>query len=705
MQSALALDLGLDEAEGMSSPTMRYLSMYYIRQVEQGIVDRYADQEMRCPVHLSIGQEATAVGVSSALLATDKVYSNHRCHAHYLAKGGDLYRMLCEIYGKADGCVGGRGGSMHLMDRTVGVEISIPIVGSSVPLAVGQALFDRRRGNGQVTVCYLGDGALEEGVFHECANFAALHELPVLFACENNLYSVYTPLNQRQPDRPLTDLAEAHGIEAVKVDGNDVESIATAASAAVSALRDGKGPIFLEMPTYRFREHCGPNDDDHLGYRTDGELQTWLEKDPVNQARRMVIQGGLCEESSLLGGETRIDVFVNEAFERARLARLPQPETLRDSEYVPSSKGAVPATGSGTRQEITFAHAVRGGLGEAMRRDPEVLLMGEGIDDPSAFWGTTKGLAAAHGMDRVIEMPISELGMTGIAIGAAMNGARPVINLQRVEFALLAVEQIVNNAGKAYFASNGLHTAPITMRMIIGRGWGQGPQHAQSLESMFAHFPGLKVVLPSFPDDAKGMLCASVADNNPVLFIEHRWLHYARGSVDDGYYETPLDGPRTVRTGQDVTLVTSSFMTLEAVRAVDLLARFGISVELVDLRVIRPLNIEPIRDSVHKTGRLICVDLGWSLYGVASEIVSQIAESSFDRLAHPPVRIGPAPYPTPSSRGLIGNYYPSAKNIVDAVMIMLEVGNDDRGRIIDALSQEVGTVPIDVPDPAFKGPF
>ncbi|MEQ9489818.1 MAG: thiamine pyrophosphate-dependent enzyme [Alphaproteobacteria bacterium] len=701
MQRALSQKLGVEE----KSPLWRYLSLYFIRRVEEGIVERYSDQEMRCPVHLSIGQEATAVGVSSALGPADKVFSNHRCHAHYLAKGGDLYRMLCELYGKADGCVGGRGGSMHLMAPEVGVDISIPIVGSSIPLAVGQALQDRRTGSDRVTVCYLGDGCLEEGVFHECANFASLHDLPVLFACENNLYSVYTPLRQRQPNRPLSDLAKAHAMQTVMADGNDVTAVAGAAREAVDGLRRGCGPVFLEMPTYRHREHCGPNDDDHLGYREPGELAAWQVADPLPRARSGLAKEPDFNEVALQQIEQTIEAYIDETFDRARQAPYPAAIDPATGEYAPSDRPAMPVKATAAVREMSFAEAVCDGLGVSIDRDPSVYLMGEGIDDPSAFWGTTRGIAERFGPEKVVEMPISELGMTGVAIGSAMAGARPVINLQRVEFALLAMEQIVNNAGKAFFAGNGHHTAPITVRMIVGRGWGQGPQHAQSLESVFAHFPGLKVILPSFPADAKGMLCAAIADENPVLIIEHRWLHFASGAVPGGYYENALDGPKRIREGVDVTLVASSFMTLEAVRAAALLDRIGIVVDLIDLRVVRPLNIDPILASVCRTGRLVCVDLGWSLFGVSSEIVAQVAERCFDSLEKPPVRIGPAPYPTPSSRALVETYYPTARSIIESVTALLGTAQSDRDRILRVLDEEIGDLPVDVPDPAYKGPF
>lgn len=299
--------------------------MLRIRMVEEGIADRYAEQDMRCPVHLSIGQEAAAVGVCHALLHTDRVFSTHRCHAHYLAMDGNLNAMLAEIYGKATGCLGGRGGSMHLSDPDKGLIASVPIVASSIPLAVGTALSDQIDGNNNVSVTFFGDASVEEGVFHESANFASLRKLPVIFVCENNLYSVYTPLKDRQPQRPLTDLAVAHGMHSIHVDGNDVLAVFNASQEAVARAREGKGPTFLLLDTYRWREHCGPGFDNHIGYRTEAEYETWHTRCPI-EASRANLQGqkllSQAEEHALMAGfKHEIDM----AFEFAKSAPLPEP--------------------------------------------------------------------------------------------------------------------------------------------------------------------------------------------------------------------------------------------------------------------------------------------------------------------------------------------------------------------------------------------
>lgn len=269
----------------------QYQSMLRIRLVEEAIAERYSEQQMRCPTHLSIGQEAVAVGISYHLTNSDKVFSSHRAHAHYLAKGGCLKKLIAELYGKATGCTAGRGGSMHLSDLDAGFVASTAIVANSIPLAVGSALHQKIEKKNEVSVAYFGDGAIEEGAFYEAANFAAVKQLPVLFVCENNQFSVYSDMSARQPrHRSITHLASAIGLQSLEVDGNDISQIDGAANELLNKIRSGHGPAFLECHTYRHREHCGPNFDDHLNYRCEAETKKWLEKDPVTLLSNQFIE-------------------------------------------------------------------------------------------------------------------------------------------------------------------------------------------------------------------------------------------------------------------------------------------------------------------------------------------------------------------------------------------------------------------------------
>ncbi len=308
-----------------------YRKLILIRTTEETIARRYSEGKMRCPVHLSIGQEAVAVGVCAALTAEDLVYSTHRCHAHYLAKGGNLNAMMAELYGKATGCCGGKGGSMHLIDLKAGFGGATPIVGNSIPIATGAAFAAKLRKENRVIVSFFGDGTVEEGAFHESLNFAALHKLPIVFVCEDNRFSVYTHLSERQPKRPIYALAKGHGIPASRHDGNDVSTVLAAATKARKAVRSG--PVFLEFSTYRYREHCGPNFDDELGYRDPKEVAVWKKKDPVAMFERELLKKEVL--SSDLIEKIRNDAIrqVDGAFRFAEKSPFPKREALAEHLY------------------------------------------------------------------------------------------------------------------------------------------------------------------------------------------------------------------------------------------------------------------------------------------------------------------------------------------------------------------------------------
>lgn len=299
-----------------------------IRLIEEAIAKRYQEQKMRCPTHLSIGQEAVPVGISSSLTLADKVYSSHRAHAHYLAKGGSLNKLIAELYGKETGCTGGRGGSMHLCDLDVGFMASTAIVANSIPLAVGHALHIKGIGQKSIAISYFGDGAVEEGAFYEAMNFAVLKSLPILFVCENNFYSVYSPLEMRQPlNRKISDLARVLGANVQEIDGNNVEEVAEATNEAKADLMNGCGPAFFECATYRHREHCGPNFDDNLGYRPDNEVGEWKQRDPFAQAENLLHKHINLEEF-----KQSIDAEIEMAFNLAEKSNFPPPESI--SKYI-----------------------------------------------------------------------------------------------------------------------------------------------------------------------------------------------------------------------------------------------------------------------------------------------------------------------------------------------------------------------------------
>lgn len=312
-------------------------SMVRIRLIEEAIADHYREQQMRCPVHLSIGQEAAAAGVCAALRPDDLAMSGHRSHAHYLAKGGDLRAMIAELHGRDTGCCRGRGGSMHLVDLAAGFVGAVPIVGSTIPIATGLAFADHQLKSGRVTVAFLGEAATEEGVFHESLNFAALHRLPVVFVCENNLYSVYSPLQVRQPaNREVWQLVAGHGVESHVGDGNDPLAVHALMRAAVARARAGHGPVFLELKTYRWREHCGPGWDNHIGYRTEAEYLAWRERDPIANFEARLLASGELDAAQYRSFQHAVAAEIAAAFAAAKAAPFPAADTLMDYVYAAS---------------------------------------------------------------------------------------------------------------------------------------------------------------------------------------------------------------------------------------------------------------------------------------------------------------------------------------------------------------------------------
>lgn len=663
--------------------------MIRIRSLEEGIVARYGEQEMRCPVHLSIGQEASAVGVCSALKASDWAFSGHRNHAHYIAKGGSLQKMLAEIYGKATGCCGGKGGSMHLTDLDAGFIGATPIVGSTVPIAVGAALTAKYKHPGKVVVIFLGDGAMEAGVVSESINLAVLKNLPIIFICENNLYSVYSPMSVRQPpQRSISQFAEGHGIKTESVDGNDVEVVFKTVTQVVENVRAGHGPCFIELKTYRWREHCGPNFDNDIGYRSEEEFIAWKKKDPIALYSP---QFSNTEEEF-----QKAEIEVNQAFDFARSSPFPDLNTA--SQNVCALSDEIEENDAQTSRMLSYAGALREAQDICLEQNQDAYLMGLGVPDPKGVFGTTLALQDKYGEDRVFDIPLSENALTGVALGSAITGLRPILTHQRVDFALVSIEQIVNQAAKWHYMFNGQMNASLVIRMIIGRGWGQGPQHSQSLHAWFAHIPGLKVIMPTTAYDAKGMLIAAIEDNNPVICLEHRWLYGIQDKVPQGVYRVPLDKARVVQEGADITLIGVSYMTLECLSAAEMLAEHGVKVEVIDLRSIRPLDSDTILASVLKTGRVLIVDHAELACGVASEIAAMVSENLFDQLKSTPARMGLPDYPVPTSTVLADHYYPLASDIAQRVCEILKL--DVTLNTLPSMNKR-----LDQPDPSFKGPF
>jgi len=351
-------------------------------------------------------------------------------------------------------------------------------------------------------------------------------------------------------------------------------------------------------------------------------------------------------------------------------------------------------------RQLRFFQAIHEATDLCMAKDPLVYIMGLGVPDPKGIFGTTEGLQKKYGPDRVMDIPTAENGMTGVALGSALTGMRPIITHQRIDFALLAIEQMVNQAAKWHYMFGGRAAMPVVIRMIIGRGWGQGPQHSQSLQAWFAHVPGLKVVMPVTPHDVKGMLISSIEDNNPVIFLEHRWLYNIQGEVPEGIYRVPLGKGRIARRGSHLTIAATSYMVLEALWAAEFLNQSGIEVEVIDIRTLRPLDKDLILESVRKTGHLLVLDTGWKTGGFGAEVLAVAAEGAFECLKGSPQRLALADCPTPSTPALAQFCYPRAVDVVRCVGKMLGVNSEKL-----VFPEDPAGSLLDIPGSSFKGPF
>jgi len=348
---------------------------------------------------------------------------------------------------------------------------------------------------------------------------------------------------------------------------------------------------------------------------------------------------------------------------------------------------------------IRYQDAILEAQDQLLASDPRTYLLGLCAPGPTGIFGTTSGLAEKYGRDRVVDMPASENGMTGVALGTAVMGRRPIMIHMRVDFAVLSMEPLINQIAKWHYMYGGHMTAPLTVRMIIGRGWGQGPQHSQSLQAWFAHVPGLKVVMPTTAHDAKGMLISAVEDNAPVILFEHRWLYGVKGDVPEAMYRVPLDRAAIVRQGRHVTLAATSYMTLESLRAADLLHEIGIEAEVVDLRTLTPIDKVTLSESVSRTGHLVVSDTGHAIFGVCAEVIAAVTEGAFGHLKAAPRRVGLPQVPTPTTPALAENFYPRAHDIARTAAAMLGAEHRLPPAATDNRQWH------DVPDPTFTGPY
>jgi 2-oxoisovalerate dehydrogenase E1 component len=664
--------------------------MTYLRQVmeirafENNISMLLGKAVLKGASHLYAGQEATAVGAVAALRDDDLITSTHRGHGHAHAHGDTaaktpeakqehFNKMMAEVLGRSGGYCKGKGGSMHIADVAHGNLGATGIVGGNIPVAVGAALAQKLQGNDRVVLCFFGDGASNTGNFHEALNMASLWDLPMVFVAENNMYAMSVPWAKASKLPDIADRACAYGIPGEAVDGMDVLAVRGAVSRAAERARRGEGPTLIEAKCYRWYGH---SHSDPRAYRTREEEAEWKEHDPITVLKGEMQAVGVLDEAGFEALDEAVKEKLDQAMAFSEASSEPSPDELCTDVYAPSRFTSADIEAERELRQrvrsdpdmriIPYAQALQEAMREEMSRDERVFIFGEDVGLYGGAYGATRGLWEEFGEWRVIDTPISEATIGGAAVGAAMAGMRPVAEIMYVDFTPLAMDQIANQGAKNRYMFGGKTTVPMVVRTEGGAGRAIAAHHSQSLEALWTHFPGIYVVMPATPYDAKGLLKAAIRDDNPVMFIEHKMLYKEKGPVPEEDYIIPLGVADVKRAGGDVTLVTYSRMVLRALEAAEALAGEGIDVEVVDLRTLKPLDIDTVVNSVKKTGRLVGLTEGYENTSFINEVLARVNELAFDWLDAPMVRVASANVPVPRAEILEDLAIPNVGRIVEA---------------------------------------
>lgn len=642
--------------------------MIRVRRFEDKCAELYTKEKIRGFLHLYDGEEAIAAGVIPVLGPQDRVVATYREHGHALVRGVPMTTIMAEMYGKAEGCSGGRGGSMHLFDADTNFYGGNAIVGGGLPLATGLALADRMQDTNTVTACFFGEGAVAEGEFHEAMNLAALWSLPVLFVCENNGYAMGSALARTESEIDIHEKASSYGVEARQVDGMDVVAVEAAARKAIGKIRETGKPVFLECKTYRFRPHSMF---DAQLYRDKAEVEEWRKQGPIVRFQGWLLENRLIHETDVAEIEAEAGAEIAGAVAFAEDGTWEPVEQLAQNVYGPAPGPPKPTDPSGKLVETTYREAVKQAIREAMIRDDRVFLMGEDVGAYGGCYAVSKGLMAEFGEDRIRDTPLSESGFTGAGIGAAAVGMRPIVELMTVNFSLLALDQIMNTAATIRHMSGGQFGVPLVIRMATGAGKQLAAQHSHSLEGWYAHIPGLKVLAPATLEDARGMLWTALQDPDPVLIFENVMLYNRAGKIDSNAGAVDISKAAVRREGRDLTLITYGGSLYKTLQAAEDLAGDGIEADVIDLRSLRPLDDATIMASVARTRRALIVDEGWRSGSLAAEVSARIMEQAFWSLDAPVGRVCSAEVPIPYPKHLEDAAIPQVPGIVAAARAML----------------------------------
>ncbi len=649
---------------GLSDDDLRalYRTMVTARAVDQKLWNLSRTRKIPFMIP-GQGQEAAQVGSAFALTrGHDVVLPYYRDVGVVLAMGMTPYEVMLNGFARPDDPnSGGRQMPYHWGSKRLGIITGSSPIGTQLPHAAGIGKASQIRGDDRVTVCYFGEATASKGDFHEALNFAGIHRLPVVFLCENNLYAISVPMGLQSAVDDVATHAPAYGFGGVVVDGNDALDVYDATRTAVQRAREGGGPTLIECKTYRLLPHT--SDDDDKAYRSPEEVEVWRAKDPRPRMRDHLLSSGLLGADDDTRLHEEVDAEVDEASRRAEKAPAATGDIsftkvyarpLRPIPRAPASAAtgiAFPAVASTPASPVggverNVLETVRHTLHQLMGDDDDVVVLGEDVGLLGGVFRATEGLQARFGPNRVIDTPLAESSIVGIAIGMALDGLRPVAEIQFADFLHSCFDQLVSEAAKIHYRSAGDFSVPMVVRAPWGGGTHRAIYHSQAVEAFYAHVAGLKVVVPSTPADVAGMLRSAVEDPDPVLFLEHKKTYrHIKGPVPDGEWRVPIGVADVARAGDDLTVVTYGVHRHHCLAAAETLAGEGSSVEVIDLRTISPLDRDTVLASVVRTGRLLVVHEDNVSFGVGAEVAAIVAEEAFYDLDAPVRRLAMADVP------------------------------------------------------------
>ncbi len=610
-----------------------------------------------------IGQEAGSVGAAMALDKEEYILPMHRNLGVFTSRGIPLNRLFCQFQGKPSGFTKGRDRSFHFGTQEYKIVGMISHLGPQLGVADGIALGNLLHENGKVTLVYSGDGGASEGDFHESLNVAAVWDLPVIFAIENNGYGLSTPSNEQFRCKQFIDKGIGYGMEAVQVDGNNVLEVYDTVKRLAESIRKNPRPVLLELMTFRMRGH---EEASGTKYVPKELLEIWGKKDPLNNFAKYLLEEGVLDEKMIEDFRSEIKTEIEEGLELAYAETLPPPNTaleLKDM-YMPFELNETLPSENKTNKR--FIDAISDGLRLAMRKHPNLVLMGQDIADYGGVFKITEGFVEEFGKARVRNTPLCEAAILGTGFGLSISGMKAMVEMQFADFVTEGFNQIVNNLAKSHYRWG--QNADVVVRMPTGAAVAAGPFHSQSNEAWFFHTPGLKIAYPAFASDAKGLLLTAFEDPNPVMFFEHKALYRSiTEDISDDYYTIPFGKARLVREGNGLTIVTYGLGVHWAMEILD--KHPEIKADLIDLRTLVPLDRDAIITSVNKTGKAIVLHEDTLTGGIGGELSSIINENCFQNLDAPVVRVGSLDTPVPMNTDLEWNFLPKAR-FEEALMVL-----------------------------------